>query len=262
MERVVEEVTPGFSVCGACGAMLGGDAGPFDRTSFRYRSRLYGLPLLWFQKLSTPIVRDGADRPIARVERPFSLRRAGAIVIGAMVFVAALLAYLWMVGDLLPDGWLGAQLIVLPGVLAIVALTLAIVALLSPGPEARLVSLGRMPHTLVRFRSVRDGWTESELEVEDGGGARIGSVVVHRLRNVLWPLSWLGPIATLSAGATRVDVTRPSPLKSGLHFLEGNDVVATFACNQGVLARDALEISDPPPLDPRLFVTAMIVTRP
>lgn len=252
----------GLAVCAGCGARIGGsDAGPFDRTSFRYRSRLYGAPLVLFQKLSTPVVRDGGDRPIARVEHRFRLRRAGAILVGALVFVATLLAYVWAIGEL-PDGWLASRLAMLPGIVLVLGTSLSVVALLSPGPEARLVSIGREPRTLLRFFSTRDGWTASELDVEDGDGVKIGTVVLHRFRNSLWPLGWHRPIATLSDGSASVDVKRASPFFSGIHFRQAEDLVGTFACNAGILTRDALEIADPPPVDPRLFVTAMIVARP
>lgn len=260
-----EEVTPGFAVCPRCGGRgAATSSAPFDGSMFRYGTRLAGMASQLAAKLGVTVVRDAADRPIARVSpRRMSPRRFVALAIGSLVFAASLLAYAWLVEEL-PSGWLLARVVMVLGVLTVLGLSLSVVCLLSPGPDLLLVATGSDPRLLLRVRPVRNGWARSTLAVEDEHGRALGSIVLDRFRNVMIPLGALGPLAHIEpARGPRVIVRRPSSFLPGIVFTrEDGDPVATFACNAGLFARDALEIVDEPPIDRRLLVAAMVIVRP
>lgn len=262
-----EEITPGFAVCPDCGGRGAAHASPppFDRSTYRYGSRLIGAVSLVASKLMPAIVRDAADQPIARVSRRrMPLRRFVALCVGSVVFTATLLLYVWLIGDL-PEGWLLARLVMLPGVLFVLGLSLSVVCLLSPGPEALLVASGRDPRLLLRIRPASDGWIRSTLAVEDEEGREVGTILLDRFRNAIFPLGALGPLAHIEpARGPRVVVRRPSVFLPGIVFAREDDghPIATFGCNAGLLGRDALEIVHEPPVDRRLLVAAMILVRP
>lgn len=259
-----EDVLRDFAVCPECGGVVGGEAGlapPFDRSVYRYGARLAGMGVL-LAKLGPKLVRDEADRPIARVHpRRAPLRRLFALAAGSVTFVALTLAYAWLVSQV-ADGWLLLPLAL--GVIAILVAALGVVCLLSPGPDALLVAAGHDPRLLVRVRPTHDGWARSTLAVEDGDGTELGTLVLDRFRNVIYPLGALGPVAELHpAGGPRLLVTRQGAWTPGLVLAgEDGEVVATYGCNPGLLGPDELSVIDPPPCDRRLFVAALMVLRP
>ncbi|HEY8430566.1 MAG TPA: hypothetical protein VIL20_19435 [Sandaracinaceae bacterium] len=261
-----EEIVPGLDVCPACGGRGAARESPppFDKSIYRYGTRLFGIASLFADKLGARTVRDAADRPIARVSsRRMTPKRFVALSTGALVLGASLVLYAMLVGEL-PDGWLLARLVMLPGALFALGLSLAVVCLLSPGPDALLVAAGSDPRLLVRVRPVRDGWTKSTLAVEDGEGRALGSIVLDRFRNVFIPLGLLGPVASIDpARGPRVLVRRPSLLPGiVMARADDGDPIATFGCNAGLFTRDALEIVDEPPIDRRLLVAVMVLVRP
>lgn len=265
-----EEVIRGLSVCPECGAMAptGGIApgrtAPFDRSVYRYGARLYGPAARLAQRLRAPAIHDGADRPIARVKarRP-SARRLGALASGALVLTGAILLMMWLLGALPPDGWLVriAMYALVPPALV---LALSVVARLSPGPDILVTGAGADPRLLMRVRPLEEAGPWSTLAVEDAEGVPIGTLRLHRVRELIFPLGHRAPLIEIEpARGPSLAVRRPSAFMPGWVFERGDGTtVATYALNPGLLGKDELTIAEPPPCDRRLLIAAMVIARP
>jgi hypothetical protein len=256
-----ESVLGDFAVCPECGAPARSSTPPlvFRGAVYRYGARIAGLgPLA--RKLGSPIVRDGDGRAIARVEpRRAPVRRTIAVGLGAAAFVVSSVA----LGAALPiEGAVGFAARVL-GVLVLLGLSLALVTALSPAPDLLLVAAGPDPTLLLRVRPTRHGFARTTLVVEDGEGAELGSMELDRLRNVVLPLSLLGPVATVqSREGPRVVARRAGLAPSMTLVTDDGTVLGRLGPGAGLVSADELRLDvEPCPVDPRLLVAALVLLR-
>lgn len=261
---------PGFSVCPDCGALAAAhparSEAPFDHATYRYRSRIVGpLARLVPARLRTPTLFDESEVPIARVEtrRP-PFRRLLALTVGAATLTAMILGWMELASWLFPPESWTLRFVLFATIQLMGIAALAIVAWLSPGPNVHLWSAGSDPVPLLHVRLKRQSGPYSQLEVETAEGAKVGTLRLHRVRELFFPLATARPLIEIrpTAGPT-LHVRRPSRLELGWIFetTDGN-VVGTYARNPGLWTRDELCIADPPPCDRRLFIAAMVVARP
>jgi hypothetical protein len=252
----------GFALCARCGARADSSSqtNPFKGPVYRFGARVPGFgPLA--RKLGSPVVRDGAGRPVARVQpRRAPVRRAVALMVGAASWVtgAGLLAR-----TLMPVDDAVSLLLLALGVLGLLVGALVVVSMLSPGPDVLLVATGLDPRLLLRVRPTHEGWARSTLQVEDGDGVELGALELHRVRNVVWPLALLGPVAVSRPdGGTSLRVRRRGLGPSLSIEREDGTAIAAVGASPEPFGADELRILDRGSVDPRLLVAALVVLRP
>ena len=261
-EGPAETVVEGLVVCPDCGEHVGEAPrqSPLYRTRFHYRARALGPLSRVVEKVRPAPIRDEADRPIAHVRHRRSPQRLLAQLAGAGLFTAAIVALMWIAARL-PDSTVLLHLMMYVGVFGALVASLALVTMLSPGPDALVVAVGHDPRLLLRLRPVGHSLSTSTLRVEDGDGVSLGLLRLHRLRAYLLLNPGRGPVLEIEpTRGQRVLARRPGPGR-GWTFEIDSGVVGAFALEGGFLGRDTLQIEDPPPVDPRLFVAAIIAGR-
>jgi hypothetical protein len=99
--------------------------------------------------------------------------------------------------------------------------------------------------------------------VEDAEGFPIGQLVLHRLRDRIWPLGHARPLIVIHAPArSPILVRRHSRFSPGWVFEQDGRLVASFAVEIPPRPLHELVIDYPDSADPRLFVAAMMIGRP
>lgn len=261
-EGAAEEVMRGMEICPSCGALQLED-GPdplFQRTSFQRARRFVGR----LADRISPAVLDAGGQPLARAMRTTSsFRMVLAWLGGAAALSALLLLDVMLLGALLGSGK------VITYVLAPLELWIAmgVVAWLRPSPTLTLftadVSREQPPRVLLRVApEARRGFV-SVLRVESGEGAVLGTIALHRLREVVYVLSNARPLMTIApAHGREVVVRRASAWRPGWVFEQGGEPVASYGLNGGFQTRDELDVPDPQAVDPRLLVAATLLARP
>ncbi|HJL15597.1 MAG TPA: hypothetical protein RMH99_08080 [Sandaracinaceae bacterium LLY-WYZ-13_1] len=266
-----EDVIRGFSVCPECGTLAPSHApvapdatpAPFDRPIYRYRARLHGPLARLLQRMRTPAIRDAADRVVAQVQTRPSMGRFVALGAGAAVFTGAVVALLALLAMLPDERWI-QRLVLYATVPALLVGCLALVAWLSPAPDRIVVGAGGDPRLLMHVRPVDAAGGASVLEVEDAEGVTLGTLRLHRVRELIFPLGSRRPLIEIApARGPALVVRRPSAFLPGWVFETADgEAVGSYGTNPGLLARDQLEIAEPPACDRRLFVAAILVARP
>lgn len=222
------------------------------------RFRLQGRPM-WGSGLPKRIL-DGAERELAHVQRPRpGPRRLVALLAGALILSGGLLG-LVALGDLFRA--LG-HLVVYLGAPPLLVLARRATTWLSPGPELVVVRSGRDPRLLFRVRRLEEHGARSVLEVEDSNGAPIGRLELDRLRARPSAFAALGGYVRLhTADGEVLQARRTSRFRPGA-VIEGDDGRPAAVLGQhGGFTWDQVELTDPPPADPRLLLAAALVASP
>lgn len=255
-----EEVAPGLVVCAGCGARVRGasERSVLHRARFSVRRRLLGGRL----SAAREALRDEDGRAIAACRVRPSLGRGLAVLVGAGLFTASVLGLVTLLELVALERWLEHAVIyaTMPGLLVA---AIVVVVRLSPGPDLVLVALGHDPRLLLHVHPERERGFESRLAVEDAEGVPIGELVLHRLRDRVWPLGHARPlIVILAPGRSPILVRRRSRFVPGWVFEQDARPVASYALEAPSRALHELVIDDTDCADPRLFVAAMMVGRP
>lgn len=260
-EGDAEEVMRGMEICPSCGA-LQLEAGPdpaFQRTTFLRARRLFGLA----DRLA-PGVFDAGGRPLAHAMRT---TRAWRMVLAWMAGAAALTALL-LIDVMLLGALLGSARVITYALAPLeLWVALGVVAWLRPSPTLTLLSAdlsgGSSPRVLLRVvPEARRGFV-SVLRLESGEGATLGTLSLHRLRELVYVLSHARPLMTITpARGAEVAVRRASAWRPGWVFEQGGEPIASYGLNGGFRTREVLDVPDPEAVDPRLLVAATLLARP